>query len=98
MVSHIQRLFADGGRVANGDGIDADVDGSSHFGGVYGGHGAAGVVAIGEHDQDTIVGVTFLEQFDGQADGVTEHGTLASHTDFGFRQQLRPDQVIVGEG
>ena len=80
----IERFFTGCFRVTDSDGVDGDLFTVGDFGGFNGGHLAAGIITIGQHDQHSIFCLAAFEQFDGQTDGVTKHGALPCHGDLGF--------------
>ena len=65
--------------------------------GLIGGDLAAGVVAVGQGDQDPLGGVGAAEEGDGQADRVAQGGLGAGHADPGLGQQFAASVQVLGE-
>ncbi|MCY1443674.1 hypothetical protein D9M71_601000 [compost metagenome] len=62
------------------------------------GDGASGIIAVSEQDQDFFLLLGLFEQFDTQANGITQCRIRAGHTDADFIQQHLKTGVIQGKG
>src|SRR5580658_1426341 len=60
-------------------------------------HSASGVVAVGQQDEDSLLGIARFKLLDCQADGVAYDGLRPRHSGFRLTQHLKACAVIQGE-
>ena len=94
---YIELVFAFGLGIADSDRINGNAFLLGDFGCFDGWHATTVVVAVGENDKRPTLDLAVLEEFDGQANGVSKHRALTRHSDLGLVEKLQPSSMIFGK-